>query len=90
MLTNEINSLTNKFGKGSQTAASQMNNNVEGVGEYLTDLKKTNKKIRNFTTGVDNILDDSDIIVLQKYYDYLFWSILAAGSVLIAMNIVKK
>ena len=40
--------------------------------------------------GVDRILDDSDIVVLQKNYDYLFWSILAAGTVLVSMNIVKK
>ena len=36
------------------------------------------------------LLDDSDIAVLQKNYDYLFWSILATGTVVVAMNIVKK
>jgi hypothetical protein len=37
--------------------------------------------------NIDKILQDSDIVVLQKNYDYLFWTILAAGSVLVAMNI---
>ena len=37
--------------------------------------------------NIDKILQDSDIVVLQKNYDYLFWSILAAGSVVVAMNI---
>jgi hypothetical protein len=39
---------------------------------------------------IDNIVNDSDIVVLQKNYDYLFWSILAAGTVLITMNVIKK
>ena len=37
--------------------------------------------------NLDKILEDSDIVVLQKNYDYLFWTILAAGSVVVAMNI---
>jgi hypothetical protein len=67
-----------------------MNANTQGVEEYLTDLTKTRTRVKNFNTNTDNILKDSDIVVLQKNYDYLFWSILAAGSVLVAMNIVKK
>jgi len=90
LLSNQISNLTTDFGDGSQTAATQMTANVQGVGEYLTDLTQTNKKIQNYNTSIDNILKDSDIVVLQKNYDYLFWSILAAGSVLVAMNIVKK
>ena len=90
LLSNQISGLTTEFGDGSQTAATQMTANVQGVGEYLTDLTQTNKKIKNYNTSIDNILQDSDITVLQKNYDYLFWSILAAGSVLVAMNIVKK
>jgi hypothetical protein len=90
LLSNQISGLTTEFGNGSQTAATQMMVNVQGVGKYLTDLTQTNKKIQNYNTSIDNILKDSDIVVLQKNYDYLFWSILAAGSVLVAMNIVKK
>jgi len=36
------------------------------------------------------ILNDSDIVVLQKNYSYLFWTILATGTVLVTMNIAKK
>ena len=90
LLSNQISNLTNEFGEGSQTAATQMTTNVQGVEEYLTDLTQTNSKIQNYNTSIDNILKDSDIVVLQKNYDYLFWSILAAGSVLVAMNIVNK
>ena len=39
--------------------------------------------------NVQNIVNDSDIMVLQENYKYLFWSILAAGTVLVAMNLNK-
>ena len=60
----------------------------------ITNIKNTNNMITavaGATSGnIQNILKDSDIVVLQKNYDYLFWSILAAGTVLVSMNIVKK
>jgi hypothetical protein len=40
--------------------------------------------------NLNKILQDSDIGVLQKNYEYLLWTILAAGSVLITMNISKN
>jgi len=40
--------------------------------------------------NINKILLDSDIGVLQKNYEYLLWTILATGSVLVAMNINKN
>jgi hypothetical protein len=90
LLTSQINSLTGQFGSGSQQAESQSQMNIQGIQGYLQGLESTNNKIQNFSTNVDRILSDSDIVVLQKNYNYLFWSILAAGTVLVTMNIVKK
>jgi hypothetical protein len=90
LLSNQITNLTGNFGSGTNMAETQMGVNVLGVDDYLTDLTDTNNKIVGFDTHADNILNDSDIVVLQKNYEYLFWSILATGSVLVAMNIVKK
>jgi len=94
MLSSQINSLTGKFGTGSTMANNQGEKNISEIGEYVEDIKNTNKRIKTVaevtTGGLQNILKDSDIIVLQKNYDYLFWSILAAGAVLVSMNIVKK
>ena len=90
MLTSQINGYTNKFSSGTDSLNSQSSKNMEGLGDYLKDFKNTNNNIKNFSTNIENILNDSDITVLQKNYDYLFWSILAAGTVLITMNIVKK
>jgi hypothetical protein len=39
---------------------------------------------------MDGIIRDSDITVLKENYNYLFWSILAVGTVLVTMNVTKK
>jgi hypothetical protein len=89
-LSSQISSLTGQFGDGSEQATTQTQTNVQGLQGYLKDMKLTDGKIKSFDTMIENILNDSDIVVLQKNYEYLFWSILAAGAVLVTMNIVKK
>jgi len=94
MLAQQITTLNNQYGTGVNVLENQAQQNVTGIGEYLTNLIKTNDNISTVTTmndgNLQNILSDSDIIVLQKNYSYLVWTILAAGTVLITMNITKK
>jgi hypothetical protein len=90
LLSNQINNLTNQFETGTQQLEQQSQTNSQGLNNYITDIKKTNKKIKAFNTNADNILQDSDIVVLKQNYDYLFWSILAVTTVIISMNIIKK
>jgi hypothetical protein len=94
LLSNQITNLTNNFQDGTMTAEQQSQENVKGIYNYLTDLTATNNKSKlvagETSANIQNILKDSDIVVLQKNYDYLFWSILAAGTVLVSMNIVKN
>ena len=94
MLSSQINSLNTSFKVGSSSVNYQADNNITGINDYIKDIKETNIKTKQIAGetagGIQNILKDSDIVVLQKNYDYLFWSILAAGTVLVSMNIVKK
>ena len=94
LLSSQIKDLTDKFGTGTLMAVSQGNINNSGINNYVEDIKDTNKEIKTTADvtggGLQNIVKDSDIVVLQKNYDYLFWSILAAGTVLVSMNIVKN
>ena len=94
MLSNQINGLNNSFKDGSTIANYQADNNLTGINDYITDIKSTNVKSKHIAAesngGIQNILKDSDIVVLQKNYDYLFWSILAAGTVLVSMKVVNK
>jgi hypothetical protein len=89
-LSSQISSLTTKFDTNSQELEKQAQTNSQGIRNYVKDIKNTNTKIKGFDTNIDNILNDSDIVVLQKNYDYLFWSIIAVTTVIISMNIVKK
>jgi len=92
LLSSQLSSYTNEFSQGSQDVEAQSKTNVSGLTDYVNGLKNATDKIAGITSdgNINNILKDSDIVVLQKNYDYLFWSILATGSVLVAMNIVKK
>ncbi len=94
MLSSQINSLTGKFGQGISNANSQSTKNSLELDKYIKTIKDTNSQIKNVATsttgGLQNILKESDIIVLKKNYEYLFWSILAAGTVLVTMNITKN
>lgn len=94
LLSNQLSNLTSKFETGATTANNQGVKNNYGIGKYVQDIKSTNNQIKQVaemtTSGLQNILKDSDIIVLQKNYEYLFWSILAVGTVLISMSLAKK
>lgn len=94
LLANQINDYTKKFGSGTLNSETQSTQNISGLNDYIKDLKSTNQsiiKVQNTTnSNLTNIASESDLIVLQKSYNYMFWSILAAGAVLISMNIIKK
>ena len=92
LLSSQLSSYTHEFSQGSQDVEAQSKTNVSGLTDYVNGLKNATNKIAGITSdgNINNILKDSDIVVLQKNYDYLFWSILATGSVLVAMNIVKE
>jgi hypothetical protein len=94
LLANQINTLNNQYQTGTNTLEQQSKKNVSGLNDYITNLNQTNNDISIVTKmnngNLQNILSDSDIVVLQKNYSYLVWSILAAGAVLVTMNITKK
>jgi len=92
LLANQISELTNKFKNNNTNVDKQVKVNNEGSQNYVNELSQTKNIIDNMNTElkINNILNDSDIVVLQKNYSYLFWSILAVGVVLLSMNIVKN
>lgn len=90
LLSSQITNLTNKYDSGSATAINQSKKNVNGIKDYLQGVISTNDKIVHFDNNAENMLNDSDITVLKHNYDYLFWSILATGTVLLSMNVLKK
>jgi len=90
LLSNQITNSTNKFDKGSSMAVNQSQKNIQGIQKYLSDINNTNNKINKFDNNYKNILNDSDINVLKENYNYLFWSILATGTIALSINMSTK
>ena len=84
-----LNNALNVFNDNDIALKNQATQNVNGVKNGLKDLKKIQKKIKHFNLSTSEILDNSDITVLQKNYNYMFWSILAIGTVIVSMHISK-
>jgi hypothetical protein len=88
-LASQLTQTTTNFKNSNSLVTGQSVKNTTGINKYLNDLNNTNDEINNFPKNLNNILNDSDIFVLQKNYDYLFWAILASGLVLVSMNVLK-
>jgi hypothetical protein len=84
-----INAALNTYNNSDVMVKNQSTANINGIKNYTKDLKKIQKKIQNFDLSTENILDNSDIVVLQQNYNYMFWTILAIGAVAITMNVSK-
>lgn len=89
-LANEISSLTGEFETNNASVGKQIKKNMKGSDVYLSELQKTQTSIKNMSMGISNILETSDIVVLQRNYNYMFWSVLAVGIVLVSVTVVKK
>jgi hypothetical protein len=92
LLANKIVNLNGKLNLSDIKVTSQSAIDTLQLGKYLNQYKKTDEKINSYNsavnTNVENILNDSDIIVLQQNYKYMFWTTLAVGTVLLSMNII--
>jgi hypothetical protein len=89
-LASQLDTLSSQYISNTDKINSQIHKNTQEYQPYLSELDETNKEIKNMGPGINNILNNSDIAVLQRNYDYLFWSILATGAIIVSMNVVKK
>jgi hypothetical protein len=105
ILTNKYQEGTKNTKEQSIKNLSSMNKNIDElnkINEQISIISEdtttsiiaedtTTSRIESMTNrDIENILKDSDIVVLQKNYKYLLWSILAAGTVIITMNINQR
>ena len=89
-LATKMDTLSSQYISNTDKINHRISKNTDSSQKYLSELDETNKEIENIGPGINNILNNSDIAVLQKNYDYLFWSILATGTIIVSMNVVKK
>ena len=60
------------------------------LDKYIAKYKQIGSQITQDNAPTQNIImQDSDVYVLQENYSYMFWSILAIVSIIIAMNLSR-
>jgi hypothetical protein len=104
LLSTQIVNLTGQFSKGNKLVNNRISSNSEtilerfenmksGNSNYLNELKDIREKIAHYKSennvNIDNILDDSAIVVLKENYKYILWSSLTVLTIIVSMNIVK-
>jgi hypothetical protein len=91
LISQQLVSETGNLNSSQINLSNQSTTNTKGLAGYLHDYKSTNAQLKHQAgTNMNHIVSDSDINVLKENYGYLLWSILAIGTVLVSMNIVKK
>jgi hypothetical protein len=85
----KINDELNLYNQSDVKVLNQSTDNIKGLKNYTNELKKLRQDVQNFDLSTANILENSDITVLQKNYNYMLWTILAIGTVAVTMNISK-
>ena len=88
-LSQQIIHQTGSFNENDLLVNTQTQSNMNSVNQYLDELKDVDHAILQMTSNSTGILNDSDIVVLQENYNYLFWSTLAVGLTLITMSVSK-
>lgn len=72
----------------------QMGMDAESLQDMLSEYKSLNIKYSQYSSedslGLNGIVSDSNIVVLQENYSYLFWSILAIAVIIATIHQIKK
>ena len=96
LLSNQLINATSNYSSGNGIVNQQISSNIKAVegftkgGGYLTQLNETRRRINDINTNADKIVNNSEIVSLQRNYEYLLWSILAIGTALISVNVMRK
>ena len=80
-----------------QNENSSINNKMvidqKQMSDNLITYKQINDELKNYKVAsyqnINGMLNDTDTLVLQENYQYIFWSVLAIGLVIITMNNVR-
>jgi hypothetical protein len=101
-LSSQMGQITDKLVQRTTDARMQKISNNDALQRYQTERERIKQQIQNMNPGsnefsfresfvlknnVDQIVEDTNIVTLQKNYEYILWSLLATGTVLVALNI---
>mgnify|MGYP006097172963 CR=1 FL=1 len=92
-LASSISTSNNTLSSDTTSIFRQSNDNIVGTQKYLDEYKitETQREKRGKMVGMlDGILNNSNIVVLQKNYTYVIWAVLLAICIFIISTILKK
>lgn len=92
-LSQQINNLNDIITENIVNVNDQINTNSIEREKYMIDIASTNTGEADMATvsnNIQNMLNDSDIRTLQTNYSYILFSIFAAASIIVAINVVRK
>jgi hypothetical protein len=90
-LSLQITYYANRLHNDNASINEQMKKDLKGFSDYIKQTDITNAKIQRFNVdnNFDNILNETNIKILQQNYSYMAWSILAVVVVIVAINVKK-
>ena len=90
-LQSQMDVYSGSSGSSSAGSSSAGSSSKKSMADFIKEIQSNEKKISAIQnvkdTNLDNMVEDTDLIVLQENYKYLCWSILAAASVLVFVNV---
>lgn len=92
VLSKQINTINDVLKTNVTSVNDQISKNSSESGKYMNDISSNDDEednMLNISNNIQNMLNDSEIATLQKNYSYILLSILAAASILVAMNVIK-
>lgn len=92
-VSRQINDISVELRLNNNWVNNQINNNYDMVSSAIDEIDNSNQKIDNLKTNgskYENMRNDSDITLLNKNYTFILFSILATGTLIIALNISNK
>jgi hypothetical protein len=88
--TSQILDIISKMESQNTSVNQSITTTNTSLDKYIAKYKQIGSKITQNNAPTQNIIvQDSDIYVLQENYNYMFWSILAIVSIIIAMNLSR-
>lgn len=89
----EIISILNNLKSQTDSVKSKIGINSSKIDSDLVMYNKTINDIINYKKNeqnLDNIVKDTNVLVLYQNYNYMFWSILAISTMIISMKMMGK
>lgn len=89
-IVKKMNSLENENVYINSKMKNTKNKYNKDITDYIDTLKDTLKFGEDSDNTLNSMLNDSDLVVLQENYKYLFWSIFAVSILIVTLSNVNK